>query len=260
MARKAWWISASAFVADEQAMELVQPGEGALDDPAVTAEAGAVIGGAAGDHWFDPALTELATVTSEVVAAIGDELFGSAAGPADEAAHGRYRSTSGIIWVTSWRLPPVRVKASGIPPWSTMRWCLDPGVHGQPGSGPSWRPPFRLYVTGVDDGARPLELTGGTQSLEQQAVQLHPHPGTLPLIQAPLAGDARAEPELRRKVPPSDPGVEYEQDPRKRLPIWMAAASDPDATAASWAATARSAPTTRPRRSTAQRPSAPLPA
>lgn len=34
----------AAVVADEQLFELVQPGEGALDDPAVAAEAGAVLG------------------------------------------------------------------------------------------------------------------------------------------------------------------------------------------------------------------------
>ena len=80
----------AAFVADEQAAELVQPGEGALDNPAEAAQAGAVLGCAAGDYWFDPALAELAPVASEVVAAIGDELIGAAARPADGPAHGRY--------------------------------------------------------------------------------------------------------------------------------------------------------------------------
>ena len=38
----------AAVVADEQ-FEVVEPGEGAFDDPAVAAEAGSVIGLAAGD-------------------------------------------------------------------------------------------------------------------------------------------------------------------------------------------------------------------
>ena len=80
----------AAFVADEQAAELVQPGEGALYDPAEAAEAGAVLGCAAGDHRFDSSLAELAPVAAEVVAAIADELVGSAARPADGPAHGRY--------------------------------------------------------------------------------------------------------------------------------------------------------------------------
>jgi hypothetical protein len=33
----------AAFVADEQALEVVEPGEGAFDDPAEAAEAGAVL-------------------------------------------------------------------------------------------------------------------------------------------------------------------------------------------------------------------------
>jgi hypothetical protein len=34
----------AAFVSDEQALEVVQPGEGALDDPSGTPEAGAELG------------------------------------------------------------------------------------------------------------------------------------------------------------------------------------------------------------------------
>ena len=49
----------AAVVADEQPFELVQPGEGALDDPAVAAEAGAVLGLAARDLGRDAALAEL---------------------------------------------------------------------------------------------------------------------------------------------------------------------------------------------------------
>ena len=50
----------AALVADEQSFELVQPGKGALDDPAVTAEPGAVAGVASRDLGLDPAPAELA--------------------------------------------------------------------------------------------------------------------------------------------------------------------------------------------------------
>lgn len=46
----------AAVVADEQPLEVVQPGEGALDDPAGAAEAGAVLGLAASDLRCDPPL------------------------------------------------------------------------------------------------------------------------------------------------------------------------------------------------------------
>ncbi len=46
----------AAVVADEQPLEVVQPGEGALDHPAHAPEAGAVLSLAVGDLGPDPAL------------------------------------------------------------------------------------------------------------------------------------------------------------------------------------------------------------
>jgi hypothetical protein len=80
----------SAVVADEQPFEVMQPGEGPLDDPAGASEAGAVPALATGDLRFDPAGTELAPVPVVVVAAIGGESLGPAAWAADLAAHGRH--------------------------------------------------------------------------------------------------------------------------------------------------------------------------
>jgi hypothetical protein len=77
----------AAVVADEQPLELVQPGEGALNDPAVTAEPRAVLGPAARDLGSDPALAELAAPNVVVVAAVGAEAIGPAARPTDLAAH-----------------------------------------------------------------------------------------------------------------------------------------------------------------------------
>jgi hypothetical protein len=51
----------AAVVTDEQSLELVEPGEGALDDPAGAAEAGAVLGVAARDLRGDPALAPSGT-------------------------------------------------------------------------------------------------------------------------------------------------------------------------------------------------------
>jgi len=76
----------AAVVADEQSFELVEPGEGALDDPAVSAEAGAVSGLAAGDLGCDAADSDEAPVLVVVVAAVGAHDQGAAARPADQAA------------------------------------------------------------------------------------------------------------------------------------------------------------------------------
>ena len=80
----------AAVVADEQALELVQPGEGAFDDPAGAAEAGAVVGLAAGDLGRDRALPEQAPVLVVVVAAVGAETRWPAARGADQPAHRRH--------------------------------------------------------------------------------------------------------------------------------------------------------------------------
>ena len=80
----------SAVVADEQSFELVKPGEGALDDPAVTAEPGAVVGASAGDLGRDAAAAELATVALVVIAAVRVQPVRASAWSADPSAHRRY--------------------------------------------------------------------------------------------------------------------------------------------------------------------------
>jgi hypothetical protein len=75
----------AALVADEQAFHLVEPGVGALDDPAVAAQAGAVFGVAAGDHGLDAALAEAPAVRVGVVAAVCDHAVGPLAGTSAEA-------------------------------------------------------------------------------------------------------------------------------------------------------------------------------
>ena len=77
----------AAVVADEQAAALVEPGEGALDDPAIAAQAGAVLALAAGEDGFDPARPQLPPVLLRVVGAVGEEPVGAAPRPADAAAY-----------------------------------------------------------------------------------------------------------------------------------------------------------------------------
>lgn len=76
------------FVSDDEASELVDPGEGALDDPAVSAETLAALDAAAGDAGRDPAGTQVRAATLEVVALVGVELGGSFAGTASCLADG----------------------------------------------------------------------------------------------------------------------------------------------------------------------------
>jgi hypothetical protein len=80
----------AAVGADEQPTSVVQPGEGALDDPALSTEPGAVLGLAARDQRLDSTLPDETAVLVVVVAAICDQRSGSASRPADPAAHGRH--------------------------------------------------------------------------------------------------------------------------------------------------------------------------
>jgi hypothetical protein len=76
--------------ADQESAAVVEPGEGALDDPAFTAEAGAVLGLTTRDHRLDPALPEQPPVLVVVVAAVGDQPRRPAPRAADTAADGRH--------------------------------------------------------------------------------------------------------------------------------------------------------------------------
>jgi hypothetical protein len=80
----------TAVGADEQSAAVVEPGEGAFDDPAVAAEPGAVLCLTTGDQRFDTPLPDEPAVFVVVVAAVSDQEPWSAARPADAAADGRH--------------------------------------------------------------------------------------------------------------------------------------------------------------------------
>jgi hypothetical protein len=79
----------AAVVADEKSLVVVEPSEGALNDPPHPAESGAVLGSAASDLRFDAAGTELAPILVVVVAAVGGDAVGPPARSADLAAYRR---------------------------------------------------------------------------------------------------------------------------------------------------------------------------
>jgi hypothetical protein len=79
----------AAVGAQEQSAAVVEPGEGAFDDPALAAEAGAMLGLSSRDDGLDPALPDEPAVLVVVVAAVSDQPLRTSARPADSAAHGR---------------------------------------------------------------------------------------------------------------------------------------------------------------------------
>jgi hypothetical protein len=67
----------AAVGADEQSAAVVEPGEGALDHPALLPEPRSVRSLAAGDQRLDPSRSDLTAVPFGVIAAIGKQAFGS---------------------------------------------------------------------------------------------------------------------------------------------------------------------------------------
>jgi hypothetical protein len=80
----------AAVGAEQESASVVEPGEGALDDPAVTSESRAVLGLPSRDQRFDPALPDEAAVLVVVVAAVGDHAVGTSPWTADAAADRRH--------------------------------------------------------------------------------------------------------------------------------------------------------------------------
>jgi hypothetical protein len=76
----------AAVVADEQPLEVVQPGEGAFDHPAAAAEPGAVLGLATSDLGTDAAAAQLTAVLAVVVTPISGYSLQPATRPTDLAA------------------------------------------------------------------------------------------------------------------------------------------------------------------------------
>jgi hypothetical protein len=71
-----------AFVAGAQPAKVVQVREAALDDPALPAEIGAVLGSAPGDDGLDAARPEQPPVLVVVIAAVGEDEIGLLPGAA----------------------------------------------------------------------------------------------------------------------------------------------------------------------------------
>lgn len=75
-----------AFPSDAEPAEAVEPGEGSLDHPPVDAKSGAVAGVSAGDGRDDAASPDLVPIDVVVVATVGEQGIGSAAGVPDAAS------------------------------------------------------------------------------------------------------------------------------------------------------------------------------
>jgi hypothetical protein len=107
----------AAIGTNEQAAAVVQPGEGALDDPAVATEPGAVLSLAASDDRLHAALPDEPAVLVVVVAAVGDQRPRSASRPPYPAADRRHtveqlEQLGGVVAVATGERPGERDTAA----------------------------------------------------------------------------------------------------------------------------------------------------
>lgn len=142
----------AAFPADGESFEVMEKGEGLLDDVSELAQALDVRRSLAGDDGQDPAVTQLVTVGVGVVALVAEEGFWSSAGPAG-AARDRWDAVdqgeglgdvvdvrcggNDLEWgsvsvadqvVFAARLPPVDRRRTGVgPPFFARMW--EPSTH-----------------------------------------------------------------------------------------------------------------------------------
>ncbi len=132
----------AAFVADCQATELVEPGEAALDDPAVAAELLGAFDAASGDPWHDVSAPAGITAAAVIVGFVGVQLVGPFLGRPGLPPMAGIASISASNGTLSWTLAPVSRTASGIPCRSVARWRFVPGRPRSVGFGPVASPPF----------------------------------------------------------------------------------------------------------------------
>ena len=85
----------AAVGAQEQPAAVVEPGEGAFDDPALPAEPGVVPALSPGDHGLHASLADELPVLVMVIAAISEQAMWPPTRSADATAHRRYTVEQG---------------------------------------------------------------------------------------------------------------------------------------------------------------------
>lgn len=146
-----------AFVADRDAAVAAEPGDGAFDLPAVSAEVFAGVDAAAGDAGGDAALAQPGAVGLVVVRLVGAELGGdSRPGPRRDRTAGM-PSTSGRRALLSWVCAAVTSTTRGRPPASDRTWIFEPAP--QPGRGPRLEP---AVPSGLGHSERLRQMPPGT--------------------------------------------------------------------------------------------------
>lgn len=210
----------AAFVADPQALELVEPGKCPFDHPPGASEAGAVCGAASGDEGLDAGLPQQAAVLVEVVAAVGEQALWPVAGSPAQPTDRRDCVQQGdqlrdIVPVSAgqWRRPAgCRVGRRSHGAWS--RAWRDRRARAR------HAPPFeRPEVGAVDRAVVHLQQSRHPQLDQQRLVKLGPDSGFGPVPQPTPAGDPRTTHHLAGDVAPGHTLAQDVDDAGQRNPV-----------------------------------------
>ena len=171
-----------AFPADAEPAEVVQPGEGALDDPAPAAQPRAVLGAVARDDRLDAPAPQRPAVAVVVVAAVGDDLVGTlaratvlASDPSDPIDE--LRQLGDVVAVASRERGKQR-NAAAVDDQVVLRAGASAVERRGSGENAAAQCPD---VAGVDDATRPVEAPNGVQPPQQLAVKPLPYSGRVPV-------------------------------------------------------------------------------
>lgn len=205
------------LVSNEQAAKTMQPGGGALDDPALASEALAALDHRAGDATADALHAQVKAVALGVVALVCVQLFGPPLRSADTSCdrldpREHHAERRAVVEVGR---GDVR-RAEGSPCRSVTTWCLLPSRPRSVGLFPVSSPPFCRHRRRVEDGSAPIELLGALELIEQMLVKALPYAALLPFAQASPTRHAASAAHLRGELAPLDPRLQHEHDARER--------------------------------------------
>ena len=167
----------AALVADGQAAEAVEPGERALDHPAVATERCAGVDALAGDADPDVAPAQRRAAARDVVALVGVQLGRALAPPPvglldrrDGIEQRPRRRPSRGGW------PRSGARRAGCRPGRPQHGASCPVCRDPSGSARRSSPPFWPGCWPVQRGPAPVDAVGLAQAVQQRLVQARPRP------------------------------------------------------------------------------------
>lgn len=210
----------SAFKAQAQAAEPLEPSEGALDHVAAYAQAAAMRRALLGQEGNDPACPEPLALGLAVVAAVGQHGGGFVPGRATLARDRRHGLDQGLKLGDL-----VPVGRRGVHGQGDAATVGEQVIFGAAATTVGRRGSCFVAAAQGPDGRRidrrpaPVNFVRVAQLSEQDAVQPGPYAQLVPLMQAHPARRPAAAAHLARQVVPGQSCLEHKEDAGKRRPV-----------------------------------------